>query len=150
MISYEPLTADRIDACIAFWQQIEGVHLHTNGEDTQEGIQAYLLRNPDCSYIAVENGTIVGAVLAGHDGRRGFINHLAVHPSYRKQGIGTALMHLTEQAFCRNGMHKCALFVLKENTKAAEFYQNIGWSEETIVNVFSKIITWEEGEENDE
>ncbi len=99
MITYTLLTPERVEEVISFWKQVQGVHLHENGEDTKEGIEAYLNRNPDCSYLAVDNGNIVGALLAGHDGRRGFINHLAVAEEYRKQGIGTHLLYLAQEAF---------------------------------------------------
>ncbi len=139
MITYKLLKTDMVDQTISFWKQIKGVHLHENGEDTKEGIDAYLLRNPDCSYIAVEGEMIVGAILAGHDGRRGFINHLAVAPEYRKQGIATKLIQLAENAFKKNGIHKSALFVLKDNYSGIEFYKKIGWTEETIVDIYSNV-----------
>ncbi len=139
MITYKLLTTDMVNQTILFWKQIKGVHLHENGEDTKEGIDAYLLRNPDCSYVAVEEEVIVGAILAGHDGRRGFINHLAVAPEYRKQGIATKLIQLAEDAFKKNGIHKSALFVLKDNYSGIEFYKKIGWKEETIVDIYSNV-----------
>jgi len=139
VITYELLKTDMVDQTISFWKQIKGVHLHENGEDTKEGIDAYLLRNPDCSYVAIESGKIVGAILAGHDGRRGFINHLAVAPEYRKRGIATKLIQLAEDAFKKNGIHKSALFVLKDNYSGIEFYKKIGWTEETVVHIYSNV-----------
>ncbi len=140
MIEYKELTTDVINEAITFWKNTPGVHLHNNGEDTNEGIAAYLLRNPGCSFIAEDSGKIIGAVLSGHDGRRGFINHLGVSPEYRRQGIGSHLLMLSEEAFKKNGIHKCALFVLKENTDGQEFYEKIGWKEEDIVKVYCDII----------
>lgn len=140
MITYQPLTPDRTEDALAFWRTISGVHLHSGGEDSKEGIDAYLRRNPGCSYLALDSDTIVGAVLAGHDGRRGLINHLAVNPAYRRCGIGTQLLRLAEAELQKQGIHKNALFVLKENQSGIEFYQRIGWQEETIVRVFSHTV----------
>lgn len=140
MITYIPMEAEHISETLLFWKQTPEVYLHENGEDTKAGIEAYLYRNPDCSYIALENGKIIGAILAGHDGRRGLINHLAVAPEYRRQGIGKQLLHLAKHALKKNGIPKCALFVLKENREGIEFYRNIGWKEETIVSTYSKIL----------
>ena len=79
-------------------------------------------------------------MLAGHDGRRGFINHLAVEEAHRRQGIASHLLELSEQSFLQNGIHKSALFVLRTNSEGAEFYRSIGWQEENIVKIFSHLI----------
>ena len=71
---------------IALWELSDGVGL--SSADSPEAIQFYLERNPGMSFVAKQDGMVVGAVLSGHDGRRGYIHHLAVHPDYRRQGIG--------------------------------------------------------------
>lgn len=140
MIKYRELTPDDVEEAIMFWQNTPGVHLHNNGEDTYEGIVSYLKRNPGFSFIASDDQKIIGAVLSGHDGRRGFINHLGVAPEYRRQGIASHLLELCEDTFRKNGIHKCALFVLKENKSGQEFYEKIGWKEEDIMKVYCNII----------
>lgn len=144
MITYHVLTPARTEDALAFWRTIPGVHLHSNGEDSRDGIDAYLRRNPGCSYLALDDNTIIGAVLAGHDGRRGFLNHLAVDPSYRRCGIGSELLRLAEEALYKQGIRKSALFVLKDNRSGIAFYQTVGWEEETIVRIFSHTIPKEE------
>ena len=75
--SISPLTIESYDAVLALWKQCEGVGL--SDADSKEGIQRYLDRNPGMSFVATASGVVVGAVLAGHDGRRGYVHHLAVH-----------------------------------------------------------------------
>ncbi|MDO5560898.1 MAG: GNAT family N-acetyltransferase [Oscillospiraceae bacterium] len=140
MITYKEMTKNNIKEALEFWAGVPGVHLHDNGEDTYEGILLYLERNPGFSFIAESDGEIAGAVLCGHDGRRGFINHLAVGTSYRHQGIGRHLVDLTLDRLKNNNITKCALFVIKENTSGQEFYKAIDFSQENIVNVFSKVL----------
>lgn len=138
-IVYNTLESDCIDEVLAFWKHTHGVHLHENGEDTKEGIEAYLLRNPNCSFIARDNNEIVGAILCGHDGRRGFINHLGVCVAYRRMGIATHLLELVQNVLTQNNIKKGALFVLNDNEAGQLFYKAIGWNEEDIVKIFSKV-----------
>lgn len=123
-----------------FWRNIDGIYLHQNGEDSEEGITAYLDRNPGLSFIAKSEDKIVGAILCGHDGRRGFIHHLAVHQNYRKQNIGNHLMEMSLSKLKEVGIRKCVLFVLKENPEAESFYKHLNWQKETIINMYSQLL----------
>ena len=140
MITYRRFLPKDCESVLNFWAGIDGVHLHENGEDTPEAVCAYLERNDGFSFIGEESGTLVGAVLCGHDGRRGFIHHLAVAKKFRHNGIGKELIRLSLEKLREAGIHKCALFVLKENAAGMAFYEATGWTEETIVNTYSKII----------
>ena len=84
-IAISPFTIELYDSVLALWQKCEGVGL--SDADSREGIQSYLDRNPWMSFVATVDGSVVGAILAGHDGRRGYIHHLAVHPDHRRQGL---------------------------------------------------------------
>lgn len=139
-IDYEVLSEDRINEVLQFWSNMEGVHLHSNGEETYDGIKKYLDRNPNCSFVALNHGKIVGAILSGHDGRRGFINHLGVDINFRRKGIATRLLQNVEKNFECLGIKKEALFVLKDNASAQNFYESIGWKEETIVKTYCKLV----------
>ena len=141
MIIYKEMQEVDIRNALDFWKGVPGVHLHDNGEDTYEGVLLYLKRNPGCSFVAIDNGDIVGAILCGHDGRRGFINHLGVAVSYRRKGIATQLVERSLQQFKKEGIKKSALFVLNENEEAMKFYRTIGWGEESIVKIFMKILS---------
>ena len=129
-----------IESVLSFWENIDGVHLHSNGEETYDAISSYLQRNPNLSFVAVCGSEIVGAVMCGNDGRRGYINHLGVSPEYRRKGIAKQLLNGVEKELIKLGIKKEALFVLCENVSAQEFYEHIGWKEEKIVKVYAKII----------
>lgn len=129
---------DAYDQVISLWKRCEGVGL--SEADSRESIQSYLERNPGMSFIAEDNGTIVGAVLCGHDGRRGYVHHLAVHPSYRRQGIGRALVERCVSALQAVSIQKCHLFIFKENLDGIRFWENLGWTSRSEISVISRRI----------
>ena len=92
-------------------------------DDSREGITRYLTRNPNTCFVDEQGGTITGAILAGHDGRRGYIYHTAVNPAYRHQGIGTALYALANQ-----GIVKVALVVFSRNDAGNAFWERLGFT----------------------
>ena len=94
-IDIAPFSIDLYDDVYALWRQCEGVGL--SEADARGNIRAYLERNPGMSFVALAGGRVVGAILAGHDGRRGYVHHLAVHPSLRRHGIARRLV---ERAVC--------------------------------------------------
>ena len=98
-------------------------------------------KNPDLSFVAVCGSEIVGAVMCGHDGRRGYLNHLGVSSDYRRKRIEKQLLNRVEKELIKSGIKKEALFVLCENASAQEFYEHISWKEETIVKVYDKVIS---------
>ena len=131
-------TIDDYDSVITLWQQTEGVGL--SSADSRESIQAYLERNPGMSFIAVEDGILVGAVLSGHDGRRGYIHHLSVHPNYRGRGIGRQLVDRCLAALQAVGIQKCHLFIFHQNHNGIGFWQSLGWTRRSDIGVMSKNI----------
>jgi len=78
------------DAAIALWQRVEGLEI-AEGDD-REGVAQFLARNPALSRVATDGSAIIGVALCGHDGRRGYIYHLAVDPTYQARGLGKRLM----------------------------------------------------------
>ena len=139
-IVYRTFTAEDCRKALDFWANAPGVQLHKNGEDTVEGLTAYLKRNPGCSFIAEREGEMVGAILCGHDGRRGIIHHLAVDTRYRRLGIGKKLMRLSLEQLKAEGIKKSLLFVLKENDLGEAFYRSLFWKEEGSVKIYAKVI----------
>jgi ribosomal protein S18 acetylase RimI-like enzyme len=137
-ITISPFTIDAYDQVIDLWRQAEGVGL--SSADSRESIQAYLERNPGMSFIAEQNGTLVGAVLCGHDGRRGYIHHLAVHPDYRWQGIGRQLVDRCLAALQEVGIQKCHLFIFNQNLSGIRFWESVGWTKRSDIGVISKTI----------
>ena len=122
-----PLTiADYADV-YALWQQTEGIGL--NDSDTREAISAFLERNCGLSAVAcTSDGKIVGAVLCGHDGRRGYLHHLAVALPQRKQGIGRALINECLTRLAARKIQKCNLFLFASNTAGRTFWLKQSWS----------------------
>ena len=124
-----PFAGSDYDDAAALWAASEGVVLRD--ADSREAIVRYLRRNPGCSFVAraEPDGRLVGAVLAGHDGRRGYLQHLAVAPSHRRRGLGRALAERSLAALAAEGIAKCHLMVLDGNERARRFWASAGWSE---------------------
>lgn len=114
-------TSQDINAAIGLWKSSEGIGLSSADEPAR--ITAYLERNPGTSFTAWVGGELVGAILCGHDGRRGFLHHLAVHDHYRRQGIGRALVEHCHNALRELGIEKVHIFVYHDNQTALEFWK---------------------------
>ncbi len=126
-VQIKEMTLKDYDQVYALWQESEGIEL--DQVDSKNSISRFLKQNPGLSFIALDNNTIVGAVLCGHDGRRGYIDHLAVRKSHRRQGIGKALVARCLYNLIRNGITKWQLFILEDNQDAIVFWKKLGWNE---------------------
>jgi putative acetyltransferase len=125
--SLRTLTISDYDAVYALWQQTEGIGL--NESDTREAIARFLLHNDGLSLVAcTAEAKIVGTVLCGHDGRRGYLHHLAVERSHRKQGIGRALVEEGLAKLAALKIDKCNLFLFAHNTEGRTFWLHQGWA----------------------
>jgi putative acetyltransferase len=114
------------DAVIALWRRTEGVGL--NESDTRRAITAFLRRNPRLSFVAEQGGRIIGAVLCGHDGRRGYLHHLAVSKRHRRRGIGRRLVNACLAKLRKAGIQKCNIFIFANNAAGMKFWAHTGWS----------------------
>jgi N-acetylglutamate synthase len=132
----EPMTIDHFDDVMALWKRSENIGL--SSADERKKIEAYLVRNPGMSFITKENGAIVGAALCGHDGRRGYLHHLAVAASHRKKGIGRELAARCIESLRSAGIEKCHLFVFHRNKDGKAFWEKIGWTSRGDIQVVSK------------
>ncbi len=119
-----PFATDDYAAAHALWEASEGVGL--DASDSRERIEAFLQRNPGLSAVAEVDGTIIGAVLCGHDGRRGLIYHLAVARAHRRQGMGAALVGASLAALRSAGIRKCHVLVFADNHAANQFWRRQG------------------------
>lgn len=108
------------------WSGAAGVGI--SPDDSEENIKLYLENNPKTSFVAVEQGKIVGAIMAGHDGYRGFIHHTAVLEKYRNCGIGDKLVKSALDAIKSEGINKVVLVVLKENISGNSFWAKMGFT----------------------
>ena len=126
-MNIRPLTPADYPQTYALWQQTPGMGLN-NLDDSSEGITRYLQRNPSTCFAAEEEGELVGVILSGHDGRRGFIYHLAVAETWQRRGIGSALLQAALQALRAEGIHKAALLVMTRNLKGNAFWEKVGFT----------------------
>ena len=134
-----PFDIDYYESVLKLWQLCEGVGL--SSADSRDGIRVYLERNPGMSYVAMDDrDEVVGAVLGGHDGRRGYIHHLSVHPDFRRRGLAKRLVGKCLQALKGEGIQKCHIFIFNENIEGIKFWKNIGWRPRSDISVVSKVI----------
>ena len=126
MIDLAPMTSADYDEVLALWRTSEGIGL-SPAADSREGIASYLERNPGLSWVVREGGGVVGAALCGHDGRRGFIHHVAVAREHRGRGTGRALVTRCLEGLRAIGMERCHLFVRSGNPDGLEFWRHMGW-----------------------
>ena len=125
-------------AAVDLWQATEGIGL--SASDSRANTAAYLERNPGMSFVACCNGVLIGAVLCGTDGRRGYLHHLAVDKRFRGQGIGRQLVAHCLKILRSAGLPKCHIFLYRSNQSGREFWQKIGWSQRSDLDVVSFVI----------
>lgn len=137
MLSYQirEMTIEDYEDVIVMFRETPGITVRD--ADSQEATAAYLNRNPGLSFVAVVDKNIIGCVMSGHDGRRGYLQHMIVRPEFRKQGIGKALYSACLFALQAIGIYKTHLFVQKTNTAAEEFWKRQGWVFRDEVHMFS-------------
>ncbi|MCP1315313.1 GNAT family N-acetyltransferase [Halomonas sp. 707D7] len=138
-MNYRPMTLDDHAAAVALWQRTPGVRLRD--ADSFEGITRYLARNPGLSIVAEQDEALIGTIMAGHDGHRGFIQHLAVAEPYRKQGIGTALVSRCLDALRAEGIDKAHLMLLVDNDAGKRFWTTLGWEFRTDIALHSFVLS---------
>lgn len=115
-----------LEAVLELWGSA-GPGVQLGRSDTPEEIRKKLERDPDLFLVAEENGSLIGAVLGGYDGRRGIVYHLAVVPAWRGNSVGRLLMEELERRLKAKGCLKCYLLVTKDNPQALAFYERLGW-----------------------
>ncbi|HYJ05120.1 MAG TPA: GNAT family N-acetyltransferase [Chthoniobacterales bacterium] len=115
------------DRAVALWSEIDSVEICEG--DSREEVAEYLKRNPGLSRVAEADGKIVGAVMCGHDGRRGWIYHLAVAQEYRGRGVGKLLLDDCVRGLREAGLKRAIILVERENAAGHEFWLREGWEE---------------------
>jgi ribosomal protein S18 acetylase RimI-like enzyme len=132
----QEMTIDDYDPVRALWEEMAGLEIAST--DSREGIIRFLERNPGLSFVARDGERIVGAVLCGHDGRRGYIDQLAVKASHRRQGIGRSLVSRCVYNLMRIGIRKWHLFVFEDNAEAITFWSKLGWAKRVELVTMSR------------
>ena len=139
------MTIDDYEMIYSIWGSSRGMGLN-NLDDSKEGIGRFLERNPDTCFVAETDGDVVGTILIGNDGRRGYIYHTAVLENYQKQGIGKVLVEAGILALKEIGINKVALVVFEKNSDGNLFWERLGFSKRNdlfyrdyIINNFAGI-----------
>ena len=126
-MSIRLMTIDDYEKVYDLWMSCAGMGLN-NLDDSKDGIEKFLRRNPDTCFVADAENVIVGVIIVGNDGRRGYIYHTAVHPQYRKQGIAKNLVDTAMTALQKIGISKVALVVFERNEIGNEFWEKMGFT----------------------
>ena len=130
------------EAIYQLWSGIQGMGMRSL-DDSEVGIVKFLKRNPNTCFVAEKDGQIVGVILSGHDGRRGYIYHAAVLPNLRGQGIGKDLVAHAVEALKSEGIYKAGLLVYASNVIGNEFWESQGWERRTDVYYRNKSLNEE-------
>ena len=138
MYLYREMKPDDYAEAYALWSRTEGVGL--GHSDSEEAIAKYLARNPGHSFVCEHGGRIVGTVLCGHDGRRGYLYHVAVSEEHHKRGIVRTLLTKALDRLRDAGIRKCHLMVFSGHYAGQEFWEHIGWQRREDVLLYSKSI----------
>jgi ribosomal protein S18 acetylase RimI-like enzyme len=130
------MLVEDIPAALLLWQGLPGIGLRD--ADSPMALAKYLARNPDTSFVAVNDmDQLIGVSLAGHDGRRGYLHHVAVYSEFQKQGLGRQLVDACLQALKAEGIEKVHLWVKVDNTSGKRFWNHVGWRERTDISLMS-------------
>ena len=129
------MTIEDFDQVHALWMTISGFAIRSI-DDSREGVERFLRRNPATSVVADEDGKIVGSILCGHDGRRGCLYHVCVHKDYRMRGIGTAMVVYAMNALKEEQISKVSLIAFTKNDIGNAFWNRIGWTRRLDLNYY--------------
>ncbi|MCR4642521.1 MAG: GNAT family N-acetyltransferase [Lachnospiraceae bacterium] len=137
--SIRQVTIEDYDAVYELWNSTEQSRRALNPvDDSREGIERYLKRNPNTCFAAAADGQIIGVILTGHDGRRAIVHHMCVHPDHRRRGIAAKLVSVAEEALKKEGIQKGFGLVFKDNDPANAFWEEQGYSLRTNLNYRNK------------
>ena len=126
-MTIRPMIIDDYDRVWALWMSCRNMGFN-DLDDSREGIGRFLKRNPATCFVAEAGGDLAGVILAGHDGRRGYIYHMAVGERFRRRGVGAALVEWCLEALKTEGIHKVALVAFKTNAAGNAFWEQMGCS----------------------
>lgn len=133
------MTIDDYDKVYALWMSCRNMGFN-NLDDSREGIDKYLRRNPSTCFVAEDEDAVIGVILSGHDGRRGFIHHMAVDENFRRKGIATRLLDHAMSALKEEGISKVALLVFNRNEAGNSFWESQGFTERNDVTYRNKVL----------
>jgi ribosomal protein S18 acetylase RimI-like enzyme len=133
------MTIEDFPAVLALWSVTKGIGLNSY-DDSEPRIALFLERNPTSCFVWEEVGEIIGVILAGHDGRRGYIYHAAVREDRRSEGIGTALAEAAIETLNAQGIRKAGMSVMADNQVANDYWEKRGWERRTDVYYRNRVL----------
>ena len=136
------MNIDDYDEVSRLWHKIKGFSIRSI-DDSREGVARFLKRNPDSSVVAVEDSRVVGAILCGHDGRRGCMYHVCVDPEYRMRGIGKSMVVFAMNALKKEHISKVSLIAFTKNDVGNKFWRCIGWTKREDLNYYDFVLNSE-------
>ena len=119
----------------ALWKEIRGFGIRSI-DDSKEGVERFLKRNPSTSIVAEAEGKVVGTILCGHDGRRGCFYHVCVKEGFRKHGIGKAMAVAAMKALREEKINKVCLIAFSDNEVGNVFWKSVGWTFREDLNYY--------------
>ena len=134
-----PMTIEDYDEVKDLWMSIKGFAIRSI-DDSREGIERFLKRNSSTSVIARCEGKLVGAILCGHDGRRGSLYHVCVRDGYRRRGIGKAMVTYCMRALQAEEISNVSLIAFTTNDVGNVFWKEIGWKKRPDFNYYSFVL----------
>lgn len=129
------MTIEDYDQVKELWNSIKGFGIRSM-DDSREGVARFLKRNPTTSVVAEEDGKVVGAILCGHDGRRGCLYHVCVHKDYRMRGIGKSMVAFAMEALKKEEINKVSLIAFTKNDIGNAFWKEIAWTKRKDLNYY--------------
>lgn len=136
------MTIEDYQGVHALWMTIKGFAIRSI-DDSREGVERFLKRNPATSVVAEENGEIVGSILCGHDGRRGCLYHVCVREDCRMRGIGKSMVVRCMEELEKEKISKVSLIAFTENDIGNAFWKEIGWTKREDLNYYDFILNRE-------
>ena len=134
-IDIREFRSDDYEAARLLWERTDGIGL--SDADSEQNIAQFLARNPKLSFVALRQQNLIGTILCGHDGRRGYIYHLAVAATQRRRGLGVTLVQRCLAALRAEGIAKCHLMVFGANLQGRGFWTRIGGAERVDLVTYS-------------
>lgn len=142
MYTIRTMTIEDYEGVYALWMSIKGFAIRSI-DDSKEGVARFLLRNPDTSVVAVEDGRIIGAILCGHDGRRGCLYHVCVRQECRMRGVGKAMVVYCMEKLKAEQISKVSLIAFTANDVGNAFWRRIGWTKREDLNYYDFVLNAE-------
>lgn len=136
------MTIDDYEGVYDLWMTIRGFAMRSI-DDSREGVERFLERNPNTSVVAVEDNRIVGSILCGHDGRRGCLYHVCVHEDYRMRGIGKSMVVQCMKALEKEHISKVSLIAFTKNDVGNAFWRRVGWTKREDLNYYDFVLNKE-------